>query len=224
MDHLKNRNDGFTLVEMLVAMAIGAIVMAAVYSTYSTQQKSYILQEQVAAMQQNIRASMYFITRDIRMAGCDPTSNANAGITAAGPTSISFTRDIRTGNDPANNTADGRTDGWNESVTYAYDEPNSQITRGGQALAANIDMLDFVYLGPNGNVLNPGRISVPAVSIPNIQSVQITVVARTGRIDQTYINSNSFFNQVDPVNPIFTAPNDNFHRKTLTSNIRCRNL
>lgn len=222
MDDLKNRNDGFTLVEMLVAMAIGAIVMAAVYSTYSTQQKSYILQEQVSAMQQNIRASMYYITRDIRMAGCDPTSNANAGITAAGPTSISFTRDIRTGNDPANNTADGRTDGWNESVTYGFDDANDQITRGGQALAANIDALNFVYLAPNGTVLNPGQISVPSVSIPNIQSVQITVVARTGRGDQTYINSDSFTNQQGE--QILAPKNDNFHRKTLTSNIRCRNL
>src|SRR4030042_1011886 len=217
MTHLRNRNEGFTLVEMLVAMAIGAIVMAAVYSTYSTQQRSYILQEQVAAMQQNIRASMYYITRDIRMAGCDPTGNANAGITAAGPTSISFTRDIRTGNDPANNTADGSTNGWNESVIYALDAVNNQITRGGQALAANIDALDFVYLDPNGNVLNPGQSSVPSASVPNIQSVQITVVARTGRGDPKYRNNDSFFNQVDTVNPIFTAPDDNLRRKTLTT-------
>jgi type IV pilus assembly protein PilW len=201
MTHLKNRNDGFTLVEMLVAMAIGAIVMAAVYSTYTTQQKSYILQEQVGAMQQNIRAAMYYMTRDIRMAGCDPTGNANAGITAAGPTSISFTRDIRTGMDPANNTADGRTDGWNES---------------------NIDVLNFVYLDPNGNVLNPGQTSVPAASIPSIQSVQVTVVARTGRGDLKYLNSEPFANQQG--DQILAPQNDNFHRKILTSNIRCRNL
>jgi type IV pilus assembly protein PilW len=222
MTHLKNRNDGFTLVEMLVAMAIGAIVMAAVYSTYSTQQKSYILQEQVGAMQQNIRAAMYYMTRDIRMAGCDPTGNANAGITAAGPTSISFTRDIRTGMDPANNTADGRTDGWNESVTYSLDAANNRITRNGQALAENIDALDFVYLDPNGNVLNPGLSAVPSASIPSIQSVQITVVAKTGRGDQGYINSESFTNQQDV--QILAPQYNNFHRKILTSNIRCRNL
>jgi type IV pilus assembly protein PilW len=222
MTHLKNRNDGFTLVEMLVAMAIGAIVMAAVYSTYSTQQKSYILQEQVGAMQQNIRASMYYITRDIRMAGCDPTGNANAGITAAGPTSISFTRDIRTGTDPANNTADGLTNGWNESVTYSLDAANNRITRNGQTLTGNIDALDFVYLDPNGNVLNPGLSAVPSASIPSIQSVQVTVVAKTGRGDQGYINSESFTNQQDV--QILAPQYNNFHRKTLTTNIRCRNL
>ncbi len=108
MVDLKDRTDGFTLVELMVAMAIGLIVMSAVYSTYSTQQKSYVLQEQVAAMQQNIRAAMYYMTREIRMAGCDPTGNAQAGITAAGPTTISFTRDIR-GNDPTSNVADGDT-------------------------------------------------------------------------------------------------------------------
>jgi type IV pilus assembly protein PilW len=222
MTHLKNRNDGFTLVEMLVAMAIGAIVMAAVYSTYTTQQKSYILQEQVGAMQQNIRAAMYYMTRDIRMAGCDPTGNANAGITAAGPTSITFTRDIRTGMDPANNTADGNTNGWNESVTYAYDNATKQVTRGGQALAENIDVLDFVYLDTNSNVLNPGQTSVPSASIPSIQSVQITVVARTGRGDLKYVNNAPFTNQQG--DQILAPQNDNFHRKILTSNIRCRNL
>jgi len=220
MTHLKNRNDGFTLVEMLVAMAIGAIVMAAVYSTYSTQQRSYILQEQVGAMQQNIRAGMYYMARDIRMAGCDPTGNANAGITAAGPTSISFTRDIRTGMNPANNTADGNTNGWDESVIYAF--ANNQITRGGQALATNIDMLDFVYLDPNGNVLNPGLTAIPSASIPNIQSVQITIVAKTGRGDLQYVNSQPFTNQQGV--QILAPQNDNFHRKILTSNIRCRNL
>ena len=222
MTHLKKRNDGFTLVELLVAMAIGAIVMAAVYSTYTTQQKSYILQEQVGAMQQNIRAAMYYMTRDIRMAGCDPTGNANAGITAAGPTSITFTRDIRTGIDPSNNTADGNTNGWNESVTYAYDNATKQVTRGGQALAENIDVLDFVYLDTNGNVLNPGQTSVPSASIPSIQSVQVTVVARTGRGDLKYVNSEPFTNQQG--DQILAPQNDNFHRKILTSNIRCRNL
>jgi hypothetical protein len=105
-------------------------------------------------------------------------------------------------------------------VTYAF--ADNQITRGGQALAQNIDILDFVYLDPNGIVLNPGQTAVPSASIPNIQSVQITVVARTGRGDQGYTNTVPFRNQQESI--IYTAPGDSFHRKILTSNIRCRNL
>ena len=65
-------NQGFTLIELLVAMTIGLAVMAAVSMTFRSQQKSYILQEQVAAMQQNLRAAMFHVVRDIRMAGWRP--------------------------------------------------------------------------------------------------------------------------------------------------------
>jgi len=72
LDILNNKK-AFTLIELLLALAISGVVMAGVYSAYYSQQKSYITQEQVAAMQQNLRAAMYIIQREIRMAGCDPT-------------------------------------------------------------------------------------------------------------------------------------------------------
>jgi prepilin-type N-terminal cleavage/methylation domain-containing protein len=77
------RNDhekGFTLVEFLVAIGISAIVLAAIYSVYYAQQKSYVVQEQVAEMQQNLRAAMYIMAREIRMAGYDPTGRGVAAI------------------------------------------------------------------------------------------------------------------------------------------------
>jgi len=70
---------GYTLVELLVAMAITLVVMAGVYKVYVTQQDSYLLQEQVAEMQQNARIAKYVLMRDIRMAGYNPTRKLNAG-------------------------------------------------------------------------------------------------------------------------------------------------
>jgi len=70
---------GFSLVELLVAMGITAVVMAAVYKIYTTQQDSYVLQEQVAEMQQNGRTAKYVMTREIRMAGYNPTRKLNVG-------------------------------------------------------------------------------------------------------------------------------------------------
>ena len=43
-----NKNKGFTLIEILVSLAILGIVLAGIYSVYTMQHKSYIVQEQVA--------------------------------------------------------------------------------------------------------------------------------------------------------------------------------
>jgi prepilin-type N-terminal cleavage/methylation domain-containing protein len=63
------KEKGFTLVELLVAMAISGIVVAAVYTAFVTQQKSYTVQDQVAETQQNARVGLDLIAREVRMAG-----------------------------------------------------------------------------------------------------------------------------------------------------------
>ena len=94
-DIMKEHNErGFTLIELLVAMIIAAIVMTSVYSVYSAQQRSYIIQEDVAAMHQNLRAAMSFMEREIRMAGCDPTGGSGAGIINAQTSVLRFSMDI----------------------------------------------------------------------------------------------------------------------------------
>jgi len=62
-------NSGFTLVELVVAIALGLVILAGLFQTFRTQHDTYIVQDQVAAMQQNLRAAMYLITRDLQMAG-----------------------------------------------------------------------------------------------------------------------------------------------------------
>lgn len=74
------QENGVTLVELLVAMVIGLVVMAAVYSTYNSQQQQYLVQEQVSGMQQNLRAALYFMARETRMAGYDTSGSGNFGI------------------------------------------------------------------------------------------------------------------------------------------------
>ena len=86
------KNNGFTLVELMLALAVSSVVMAGVYTAYSAQHKSYIAQDQTVIMQQNLRAGMYFMQKGIRMAGFDLNGTLGAAITAARSNSISFSR------------------------------------------------------------------------------------------------------------------------------------
>jgi len=212
MNVLRNTK-GFTLIELLIAMVLSVILMAAVYSTYYSQQKSYLVQEQLAAMEQNLRAAMFYMERDIRMAGCDPTRKAGAGVTTANATSISFTED-----------ADG--DLSLATVTYALDDVDPVLEINDEVIAENIEALDFVYLDGASppNVLNDSvsPYNVPLASIPNIRSVEVTVVARTAIEDRTYTDTSNYHNQRGT--EIWPVQNDHYRRKALSSNIKFRNL
>jgi prepilin-type N-terminal cleavage/methylation domain-containing protein len=63
------RCKGLTLIELLVAMAISAVLIAAIYRTFMGQHKTYMVQEQVVDMQQNARVAINRMMREIRMAG-----------------------------------------------------------------------------------------------------------------------------------------------------------
>jgi type IV pilus assembly protein PilW len=206
-------NQGVTLIELMIGMTMFLLVLGGIYSTFQSQHKSYLMQEEVAAMQQNIRAAMFYMTKEIRMAGCDPTGNAGAGIVTANANSISFTEDIRgdaDGSDP-----DGATNDPNESIAYALSGNNLVRNTGGgnQVVAENIDALDFVYLDENGN---------STATLTDIRSVEITIVARTGRALRTTKNNNLYYNQQGT--QILGAQNDNFSRKSMTTFIKGRNL
>jgi prepilin-type N-terminal cleavage/methylation domain-containing protein len=63
------KNKGVTLIELLVALVISGILVGAIYRTFIGQQKTYTVQEQVVDMQQNVRAGINRMMREIRMAG-----------------------------------------------------------------------------------------------------------------------------------------------------------
>ena len=63
------KSKGVTLIELLIALLLSAILTGGIYRTFIHQQKSYATQEQVADMQQNVRVAINRIMREIRMAG-----------------------------------------------------------------------------------------------------------------------------------------------------------
>ena len=177
----RNHETGFTLIELLVAMVIAAIVMTSVYSVYYSQQKSYIVQEEVAAMHQNLRAAMTIMEREIRMAGCNPTgAAASVGMQSdISGTSIHFTEDVR-GKDPGT-PPDGDTGDSDENISYYLRDADGdgdvddlvRDTGGTEAdiekvIAENITSLTFKYLDSDGNETG---------TLENIRFVQIIVTA-----------------------------------------------
>jgi len=73
MTRIKSNTDGFTLIELMIAVAIAAILVSAIYISVISQQKTQFTQQLVVDMQQNARAALFLMQREIRMAGFDPT-------------------------------------------------------------------------------------------------------------------------------------------------------
>ena len=204
---LRLNNKGFTLAELLVGLFVSGIVMTTILSAYYTQNKTYVVQDQLAAMVQNLRAAMDIMIREARMAGYDPTGTANAGIVVANPTSLTITEDMD---------GDGSITG-DESITYSLADSDADgdndLERNSNLIAENIDALDFVYLDEN---------DASTTTLSEIQSIQITMVAKTQKVDQGYHDTITYTNQGG--SPIFGPPNDSFRRRTLTAEVKCRNL
>ena len=222
----RHSNMGFTIVELLVAMVVALLAMGAIYSTFLNQYRAYRTQEETAEMQQNLRAAMLYMEREIRMAGCDPIGIADARIIKAERTLIRFTEDVRgnsSGSDP-----DGNTDDPNENITYSLKGTNLVKNTGGgnHVVAQNIDAVDFVYLDGSSppHVLNDPLIDgdVPADKMTQIRSVEITIVARTSNPLLSSKNSIAYLNQRGTA--ILPPQNDHVSRRCLTTWIKCRNL
>lgn len=60
---------GFSLVELMIAMLIGAILMLGLTQVFAASKAAYRLSEGVARTQENGRFALDFLQRDIRMAG-----------------------------------------------------------------------------------------------------------------------------------------------------------
>jgi prepilin-type N-terminal cleavage/methylation domain-containing protein len=69
MNEILKKNKGITLIELLVALIISGLLLAAVYRTFIGQQKAFVVQDQVVDMQQNMRVAINRMMTEIRMAG-----------------------------------------------------------------------------------------------------------------------------------------------------------
>lgn len=64
---MKNKQIGFTLIELMISLALGLIVVAAAILLFLTGQKSVAMQKGVAELQDNANFGLNYITKDIRL-------------------------------------------------------------------------------------------------------------------------------------------------------------
>lgn len=211
---------GLTLIEMLVAMAVGSIVLAGIYGTFIQQQRVYTLQDHMVRLQQNARIGMALMVNEIRMAGFDPTESGGMGIQAGDRQSIRFTRDMKTEVPPGSGTCtdvpNGTSDDCDEDLTYRLydsgDDGDLDLGRKSgdgpiQPVVENVASLDFCYFlesAPNSCNANPD-----VTELAQIRAVQITLTTQTANPDPQYTH---------PQN------NNGYRTATLTAVVQIRNL
>ena len=181
----KNKQSGFTLVELLIAMTIGLIMLAALSSTFLMQRKIYDVQEQIVEMVQTARAAMDMMSREIRMAGyydstvatmqrSDPAGADFVGI-PCNSSQLQIVADLNGDEETDGSTTD---DDTNEDITYSYDAANFQIDRdtggGGQPFAENIQLFTFNYLNSAGSA---------ATATADIRQIKITIIVGRAKPD-----------------------------------------
>lgn len=89
---------GFTMFELLVAMAMSTMVLVAMVGIFYTLKRSYTQEAAKAVAQENIRAVMDLMVSEIRLAGLNPLgANAFSGgfvATADSTSDIQFVADL----------------------------------------------------------------------------------------------------------------------------------
>ena len=206
-------NNGFTLVELMIAMVVSAIVVSGIFALFRNQVAIHNTERAMVSMQQNLRAAVSFMERDIRLAGSDPTGTSGAAFLSADETQLTFQTD----------TNEDGVIGAGEVVTYTLN--GGDLERGGDTVAKNIDALNFDYFDSAGNNISDKSVTPWVVTVNQIARVQVSIVARSGNaIPGLFIrqlDSQVFRNQSG--DQILPAQNDFFRRMQITTDIDCRN-
>ncbi|UCD71559.1 MAG: PilW family protein [Syntrophobacterales bacterium] len=213
-NHLQKRKTGFTIIELLVALSISSILIAAAYRTFTAQHKVYHVQNEVMEMQQGVRVAMDILARDIRMAGFWST------VSLSNPILINPVEEgIRSGTDSI--AVQYQYNGVERTITYFVDDDAAEphlirkVTEGGGDLSAsplsnNIRDLQLTY----GRDVNSDGIVDQWEENPigwehEIIAARISVQVRSGKPDPDYSHP---------------ATGDHYRTRQLQSMVRIRNF
>lgn len=183
---------GFTLIELMVAMAITGIVLVSLAGIFERSGKLYTTQNVSAALQEEIRGALEIMAREARMAGFDPLKTGDFEIKAATVTHMRFTTDldedgvVDTIGFPSCERLSFRLSVANSGLQIICGEGTGSITTdyliGGPNTDTRVTQLDFDYRNNQNN---------STTFIPDMRGVVITLTAeapagRRGMISKSY--------------------------------------
>jgi prepilin-type N-terminal cleavage/methylation domain-containing protein len=202
--------DGFTLVELMVAMSIFLLILVGIFQVFDPSRNAYQVSERKLDVQQNARVAMDRMARQIRMTGYFPENvdNNNAN---------DLQNPIQVATESALSVA-GDLDGTGASSVYTFCRDSSGLRRvqgaigaagsytcaNGQLMAESVTALNFAYFDSANNPVpnpptgpfnldaqglgaSPSFVSVAERSV--VRRIVIIVTARenvTGQAAQTY--------------------------------------
>jgi prepilin-type N-terminal cleavage/methylation domain-containing protein len=98
MNNRSNRNRGFSLLEMMIALTVGALLIMISYNVLTSQKRAGEAQNQLVSAQQNASISLETLTRDLRLAGMNIDDfNKQPIFVDAAPYQVIFNADVSGG-------------------------------------------------------------------------------------------------------------------------------
>ncbi len=164
---LASEADGFTVTELVLALAMMMTVMASMVSLLISLNRSYTTQNVTAGVQQVTRAGINIMARDIRMAGLNPLKINQIGILEASVDKIHFQQDVN-----GNGTIESDQD---EDIAYLLNRNHQLIrqkdgnSRSNKSLINHVEDLTFKYVD---------REDEETSILEDIQSVEISLMVR----------------------------------------------
>ena len=135
---------GFTLVEVMIAMVILGLVLTGVVKMFTSTGRFHTSQELMVSLTQDMRAVRTLMAQEIREAGCNPKHLIRIGFQTSSDdryntdaNSIHFTRDIDNGDGDDNLEPDGYPNDANEDIRYYRTNDNCTGTVGAILAAGN---------------------------------------------------------------------------------------
>lgn len=238
--HQASKQQGFTLVEIMVAIAIGLLMLAGILQITAASKESSRLQRNMGFVQENIRTTVEILGRDIRNAGYYQDDNPDARILTAPVAIITDTTSDGSGanNDEITVTYESNTDclgqdtptidGNQFAVNHYFISDERLMCRGNgnaaaQPLVDGVESMQILY-GENtdGDPRSANRYVGPdEADLNNVVSVRIALRFHSREGVRQGIDNNQYaLLDADPFDP---ADGDRRLRREVTTTISLRN-
>lgn len=142
---VRHRPDGYSLVDLLVALAVGGGLMASTLTLLHLGLRAWVWGAARVEAQQSARYALERLAGELREAGYDPTVAGVAPVVLAEPTRVVFQRDLN---------GNGVVDPTRERVTYLLRAGETILRRdaggGAQPVVEGVRGFRLVYLDRGG--------------------------------------------------------------------------